>query len=101
ESPAWSPDGRRMAFTSLRGGRWQILLVNADGSGARQMTTGAYDARYPAWSPDGRWLAFAGDRGGRWEIYVIPVDGAGQAGTTYPLQITAGAADSSYPAWGP
>jgi TolB protein len=101
ESPSWSPDGQRIAFTGLRSGRWQVCLINVDGSGYRQVTTGGYDARYPVWSPDGRWLAFAGNRDGHWEIYVVPIDGTGHPGVIYPLRVTfSGRADSSYPAWG-
>jgi TolB protein len=94
ESPAWSPDGKTIALNVLRGGRWQIAALNLDGSGYRQLTTGAYDARYPAWSPDGRWLAFAGNETGHWEIYVFPAAG-GQ-----PIRLTHGVADSTHPAWG-
>ncbi len=95
ESPAWSPDGQQIAFTPIWGGRWQVVVINADGSGARQLTAGAYDARYPAWSPDGKWIAFAGNESGHWELYVMPAAGGP------PQRLTYGAADSSYPAWGP
>ncbi|GEM_PF-1519277 len=95
ESPAWSPDGKTIAMNVLRGGRWQIAALGLDGSGYRQVTTGAYDARYPAWSPDGRWLAFAGNETGHWEIYVIPAAGG------RPIRLTHGATDSTHPAWGP
>ncbi len=95
ESPAWSPDGKTIAMNVLRGGRWQIATLGLDGSGYRQITTGAYDARYPAWSPDGRWLAFAGNETGHWEIYVIPAAGG------RPIRLTHGVADSTHPAWGP
>mgnify|MGYP005848768439 CR=1 FL=1 len=95
ESPRWSPDGRTIAFTTRRTGYWQVFLVNADGSGLRQLTRGAYDARYPSWSPDGRWIAFAGNEEGHWELYVIPVEG-GEA-----QRLTSAPGDSTYPAWGP
>lgn len=95
ESPRWSPDGRMIAFTSRWSGRWQVYLLNADGSGLRQVTRAAWDARYPAWSPDGRWLAFAGNQDGHWELYAIPVAGG------EPLRLTSGSGDSTYPTWGP
>ncbi|MDI7274983.1 MAG: DPP IV N-terminal domain-containing protein, partial [Anaerolineae bacterium] len=95
ESPRWSPDGRRVAFTTRRTGHWQVFLVNADGSGLRQLTRGAYDARYPSWSPDGRWIAYAGNEDGHWELYVIAAEGG------EPQRLTAGTSDSTYPAWGP
>jgi TolB protein len=94
ESPAWSPDGQKIAFTPIWGGRWQVVVINADGTGARQLTVGAYDARYPAWSPDGKWIAFAGNETGHWELYVLP------AGGGPPQRLTYGTSDSSYPAWG-
>ena len=53
-APAWSPDGRKLAFVSDREGNSEVYVMNADGSGQRSLTRNpAYDAD-PAWSPDGR-----------------------------------------------
>jgi TolB protein len=74
--PAWSPAGRRIAFTSVR---WQgIFVVDANGSGLRRVTrTSTLDVQ-PTWSPDGRRLAFARFvPGWREEIFVVGVDGRG------------------------
>jgi len=61
ESPAWSPDGTRLAFGSqpALGEVYQIFVINADGSGRRQLThdTAASNFR-PTWSPDGQWVLF-------------------------------------------
>jgi dipeptidyl aminopeptidase/acylaminoacyl peptidase len=35
--PAWSPDGRRIAFSSKRDGKWGLYLMNADGSGQQRL----------------------------------------------------------------
>ena len=61
--PVWSPDGRTIAFESLRDGNGEIYVVNADGSGQRRLTRNPAHDFAPAWSPDGRRIAFVRDRG--------------------------------------
>ena len=56
-SPIWSPDGRKIAFVSIRDtdrsrfGQGDIYVMNADGSGQRNLTRNPADDVGPAWSP--------------------------------------------------
>jgi dipeptidyl aminopeptidase/acylaminoacyl peptidase len=56
--PAWSPDGRTLAFVSDRGGDRQIWLIERFGGEARQLTFMRNGAGNPVWSPDGKRIAF-------------------------------------------
>jgi Tol biopolymer transport system component len=75
--PQYSPDGRRLAFHSNRGGSVQVWTSNADGSAAVQITS--MDAMATTgsarWSPDGRSLVFDSNAGGKTHVYVVPSDG--------------------------
>ncbi len=85
-----------IAFASDRDGDSDIYVMEADGSGVRQLTndSGWYFA--PAWSPDGRWIAFASDVDGDWDVYVMRADGSGvRRLTTYHT------GDDNFPAWSP
>jgi Tol biopolymer transport system component len=76
--PAWSPDGSKLAFVSDRTGVSYLYLMNADGSGVRQLTAGGLGTDLqPAWSPDGTRIAFASKRDGSFQIWVINADGTG------------------------
>ena len=70
--PAWSPDGRRIAFESDIGINSEIYMMNADGSDIVGLTDSAGSAS-PAWSPDGRRIAFLSDvdGNGNTDIHVI------------------------------
>lgn len=59
-SPAWSPDGTRIAFTAKRDGddAPQVYVIDRDGGEARRLTRVTGGGRSPVWSPDGRWIAF-------------------------------------------
>jgi len=61
--PAWSPDGKRIAFRSQRDGSSQIYVMNADGTGQENISRSREDNWGPAWSPDGVWIAFNSARG--------------------------------------
>src|SRR6185436_11226570 len=62
QTPAWSPDGRKLAFVSERDGNAEIYVMNADGSAQENLTRQPANDSHPAWSPDGRKIAFVSRR---------------------------------------
>ena len=90
--PAWSPDGRSIAFSSRRDGRTHIYVMRSDGSDTRRLTGGTADDSRPTWSPEGRQIAFVRDG----ELYVVPAAG----GRPRPLSHGLGG-DAADPAWSP
>nr|WKN39361.1 DPP IV N-terminal domain-containing protein [Tunicatimonas sp. TK19036] len=69
--PAWSPDGRRIAFHSYQDGNYHIWTVEKDGSQLTQITDGLYDDREPDWSPTGDTIVFSSDRNGNYDIWQV------------------------------
>jgi Tol biopolymer transport system component len=94
--PAWSPSGRKIAFTSDRSGYEQVYVMNADGSGQRQLT---FDAnthdQLPDWSPDGRRIAYEDGASPNGRIWVMNADGTGKR------ELTHGPGDDFGAAWSP
>jgi TolB protein len=93
-SPAWSPDGRWIAF-AMRGDIWR---VPAGGGVAEALTRGPAYHFEPAWSPDGRRLAVTVDTGEGYRIGLLPADGGevelvADSGSEAPVDIQ--------PAWSP
>ena len=80
--PAWSPDGRKIAFHSTRDGNRDIYVMNADGSGKRNLSRNPAQDGSPSWSPNGRRIAFLSNRDGRLEAHVMNADGSGQRSLT-------------------
>jgi Tol biopolymer transport system component/serine/threonine protein kinase len=95
-NPQFSPDGRRIVFSSRRSGDVEeVWLASADGSGARQLTHGPGTRQaLPAWSPDGRQVAFESTgANARSDIWIIPADGG------VPRRVTTDPGDESAPVW--
>jgi Tol biopolymer transport system component len=93
-SPAWSPDGSRIAFLVLdqKDQSTDIYMMNADGGAVTKLTTDG-EAGSPTWAPNGSGIAYATDSGG---VSLIALDGtlsriyAPQSGST-----------DDHPAWQP
>jgi TolB protein len=56
--PSWSPDGRRIAFSSLRDGNYEIYTMAANGTEPHRLTETEWSEAEPSWSPDGRRIAY-------------------------------------------
>jgi Tol biopolymer transport system component len=93
-SPAFSPDGSKIAVSYWQNDHWEVHVLNADGSGRARLTQTSIRAileqqvkgqmpkswnnAAPAWSPDGSQIAFLTDRTGQWEIWIMNADGSNQ-----------------------
>jgi Tol biopolymer transport system component len=108
ESPAWSPDGRWVAYISTRNSsspsRYGLFVVSGRCSPGTQpaavVLSSELDVRMPAWSPDGRQIAFsARNSNGYYDLYLIDVDSRGNpTGKPQPLTTTPSISESG-PVW--
>ena len=62
QKPAWSPDGRWIAYSSDRAGNRDLFVIEVSSRATRQLTFHSADDDAPAWSPDGTWIAFQSNR---------------------------------------
>src|SRR4051812_23993520 len=91
-SPAWSPNGKAIAFVvGAEGALPDLWVMNADGSGARRLTSGRY-ADSPTWSPDSKRIAFSYASTFEMGVSVINADGSGLHEIVH---------NGSGPAWSP
>jgi len=91
--PAWSPDGRWIAFYSSRGRRdayHGLYVMRADGSGVHRLARGP--GELPAWSPDGRFVVYAALHG------LAIVRASGERVATLELAVPTGA---NFASWAP
>ena len=89
--PSWSPDGKRIAFMSVRGKHlsYDIYLMDADGGNEQKLTENPNADRDPSWSPDGKQIAFSSVRREEHfshEIYLMDADGGNQQRLTENLK---------------
>ena len=95
-APELSPDGTKFVARLIRKTQDDIVSINLDGTGIRDLTNDTAFDRYPRWSHDGKRIAFASDRSGNYEIWFMDSDG------TNLRQITdIKSAQGSFPIWSP
>ena len=94
DHPAFSPGGRRLAFTRYTSLGAQVFVTYLDGSGLFQLTSGPRDSM-PTWSQQGDALAFTRGARGRRDLYSIVADGTGLK------RLTRRGTDDHSPTWSP
>ena len=96
-TPAWSPDGAKLAFTSTRGGKLQVWVIGYPTAGTPVRITSDSSNVAPAWAPDGTKIAFTSTGSGSPQIWLV----ATAPGAT-PTQLTHDTVMADFsPTWSP
>ena len=85
--PAWSPDGKWIAFNAGNDGDHDLYLMHPDGSGVHRLTRAG--GELPAWSPDGEWIVYAAPVG----LTLIQPDGSN------PRRVNVGVSGPQFASW--
>jgi Tol biopolymer transport system component/tRNA A-37 threonylcarbamoyl transferase component Bud32 len=95
--PAYSPDGRWIAYHRVVDGQRDVWIVPAAGGAPIRFTSDPAVDIHPTWSPDGSRIAFASERGGGSRIWIAPVTDGLPAGDA--VQFTSGPWEDEAPSW--
>lgn len=80
--PVWSPSGKYLAYTSNKGGHYDVWVLSVEDMQERELTSSPFYDGEPTWSPEGDEIAFVSTRSGSKEIWVVSIFGEN------PRQIT-------------
>lgn len=107
-SPSWSPDGKRVAYSSDISGTMQVYDVDIETGDVRQLVDDPTGSGMPSISPDGSKLAFVITAGNNWQVYVADMPVPDSEGKITPIireQATKISTDDSVqnllPIWSP
>ncbi len=93
--PAWSPDGTKIAYSSVRNSQFDIYIADLLSDTITRLTTNPGDDSHPDWSPDGNRILFHSNRDGEFDIYIINADGTN-------LGVVANSSNPElHPSWSP
>ncbi|MGQ9646169.1 MAG: Tol-Pal system beta propeller repeat protein TolB [Thermodesulfobacteriota bacterium] len=93
--PAWSPDGKRIAFTSYLRRNPDLYLIDANGQNLQRLTSYSGLNAAATWSPEGKRMALMMGLEGKSDIYVIDANGDN------PKRLTTGHGNEASPTWSP
>jgi TolB protein len=94
-SPAWSPDGRWIAYQTRLDAQFDIWLIDPSGEVNFPLIEHPRSDESPSWSPDGRHLVFSSTRRGAADIYAVDRSGENL------LRLTRDRGENTDPSWGP
>lgn len=93
--PSWSPDGKRIVFSSSRWGQPELAVMSAEGGEVTRLTWDQMINVRPAWSPRGDWIAYVSYRGGSADLWAYHLE-SGES-----LRLTYNSIQDTTPAWSP
>ena len=94
-TPSWSPVGNKLAFAGWDAGKFDIFIMNPDGTAIERLTKNMGNNEDPDFAPDGYFIVYSSNRKGKKNLYITNVD------NTVHRQITADFGNCEAPKWGP